>query len=186
MPLTIHDLKLHILRLVDAESARAGAHIYNTLGRAGEVGNLERALGITFDKEQRAFALQAFRQLETDALIRSTMADFVNPGDWYEITDAGRSALERGLLDDLDEALQAINPHLVGVRRGAWAALESKQPDALSQSAHSGRELIDQVLKEGAPDKTIKEQPWFTPDAGSKSGITRPMRLKYLMLLGAV
>ena len=96
-------------------------------------------------------------------------------------TDAGRNALQRGTLDDLDAALSAINPHLVEIRRGAWAALSSGQPDSLRQAAHSGRELIDQTLKGGASDAEVRAQPGFVPDSSSKSGVTRRMRLKLLM-----
>jgi len=178
MPLTIQDLKLKILELFAA--SRHG-HKFNLLGRASQSGGLEASLGVKFDKDQRALAARAFEELKKDGLIRSTMADLIDPENWCEITDSGRQALEKGVLDELDEALSKINLHLIEIRRGAWAAVASNQPDSLRQAAHSGRELIDQVLKEGAPDSEIKAQPDFTPDPSSKSGITRRMRFKFLM-----
>src|SRR5437868_5441414 len=113
--------------------------------------------------------------------IEPTYSDIVAPEDWVVITDSGRDALKRGALDDLDDVLQRINPYLVQVRRGAWAALGAAHPDSLRQAAHSARELIDQVLKEGAPDEEIRRETGFRPDPGSLSGITRRMRLKLLM-----
>jgi hypothetical protein len=180
MALTIHDLKMAILKLF-AVAPVHGGHKFNLLGRGSLRGGLETALGITFTKDERALAAQAFEQLKKNGLIRSTLSDLVDPENWCEITVAGRQALERSVLDELDNAFTAINPHLVEIRRGAWAAVASNQPDSLRQAAHSGRELIDQVLKEGAPDTEIIAQSGFTPDPNSKSGITRRMRLKFLM-----
>jgi hypothetical protein len=180
MPYTLQDLKLAILKMFAATLPRP-THKFNLLGRGELRGSLESGLGITFTKDERALAAQAFEQLKTDRLIRSTLSDLVDPENWCEITDTGRQALERGVLDDLDEALSKINPHLVEIRRGAWAALASNQPDSIRQAAHSGRELIDQVLKEGAPDAEITAQSSFQADPTSKSGVTRRMRFKFLM-----
>jgi hypothetical protein len=179
MPLTLQDLKLEILKLFAA--APRGGNKFNLLGRPYQTGGLEASLRITFDKEQRAMAAQAFEHLKKDGLIRSTLSDLVDPENWCEITNAGRQALESGGLDDLDSVLLSINPHLVEIRRGAWSALASNQPDSLRQAAHSGRELIDQTLKEGVLDSEIKAWPGFTPDTTSKSGVTRRMRLRLLM-----
>ena len=55
-----------------------------------------------------ALAARAFEELKKDGLIRSTMADLVDPENWCEITDAGRQALERGVLDDEGSARLAI------------------------------------------------------------------------------
>jgi len=180
MPLSIQELKLEILKLFAAASPHS-VHKFNLLGRPYQRGGFEASLGITFEKNERALAAQAFEQLKKDGLIRSTLSDLVDPENWCEITDAGRDALKHGTLDDLDRVLMQINPHLVEIRRGAWSALASNQPDSLRQAAHSGRELIDQVLKEAAPDSAIKGQAGFKPDSGSKSGVTRPMRLKFIM-----
>jgi hypothetical protein len=180
MPFSIQELKIEILKIFAAAST-SGFHKFNLLGRQNQSGALESHLKITFEKKERALAAEAFGQLKKDRLIRSTTADLVDPENWCEITDVGRDALKHGLLDDLDKALSQIDPHLIEIRRGAWSALASSQPDSLRQAAHSGRELIDQVLKEDALDLDIKAQPGFKPDSSSKSGITRPMRLKFIM-----
>ena len=41
--------------------------------------------------------------------------------------------------------------------------------------------MIDQVLKQGAPDQQVKAQLWFVSDSSSRSGVTRKHRLRYLM-----
>lgn len=160
-----------------------GLNKINLLGRAFERGRgiLERNLGVTFEPHERAQADRAFEELKIDGLIRPTYRDLVAPEDWVEISEAGREALSRGTLDELDRALREINPRLVEIRAGAWAAIRSAQPDAIRQAAHSGRELIDQTLKEGPPDNEVRADPSFVPDASSKSGITRRHRLKVLM-----
>jgi hypothetical protein len=66
------------------------------------------------------------------------------------------------------------------VRRGAWAAFDSGGPHSREQAAHSARELIEQVLKIGAPDEEVKAQTNYSPDATNRSGVTRCMRLTLL------
>lgn len=138
-------------------------------------------LNLQFDGGQRHLADQAFEQLKTAGQIRPTYTDLIDPVSWVEITDAGRDAFARECLDDLDTALYRVGTHLIEVREGAWSALASGNPDSLRQASHSARELIDQTLKQGAPDAMIRQMPTFTPDPTSTSGITRKHRLKYLM-----
>lgn len=166
-----------------SEAGEAGLNKMNLLGRPFERGRgiLEHSLGVKFEPHERALADQAFEGLKTDGLIRPTYRDPVSPEDWVEITEAGREALSRGTLDELDRALSEISPRLTEIRAGAWAAIRSGQPDAVRQAAHSGRELIDQTLKEGAPDEEVRADPSFVPDASSKPGITRRHRLRILM-----
>jgi hypothetical protein len=76
MPLTIQDLKLEILKLF-AEGQKK--HKFNLLGRPVQRGELEMFLGLTFDRDQRALAAQAFEQLKGGGLIRSTLSDLVDP-----------------------------------------------------------------------------------------------------------
>jgi hypothetical protein len=180
MPLTIQEFKIEILKLF-IPAPTFGLLKFNLLGKPPILGSLEQTLHVTLDDEQRALAAKAFDELRADGLIRATYTDLNQPENWCKITDAGRSALLRGNLDDLDAALSTISPHLVEVRRGAWAALKSSQPDSLRQAAHSGRELIDQTLKEGVTDAEVKAGPDFSADSSSKSGVTRRMRLKLLM-----
>lgn len=173
------DLKLLILRGF-AKSGQPKAK-YNFLGKPYATGDLERELNTVFTGEERNRARKALEELVQGDFIRPTMSDLIAPDDWLEITDKGRSALARNALDELDEALLTIDTHLVEIRRGAWSALTSHHPDSLRQAAHSGRELIDQTLKTGAPNAEISSQPGFVPDKSSKDGVTRRMRIRYLM-----
>ena len=153
----------------------------NLIGRGNVQGDIERMLNVQFDGGQRYLVDQAFEQLKSAGLIRPTYTDLIDPVSWVEITDPGRDALARKCLDDLDAALYRVGAHLVEVREGAWSALASGNPDSLRQASHSARELIDQTLKEGAPDAMIRHMPNFAADPTSTSGITRKHRLKYLM-----
>ncbi len=175
---SIHSLKLAILKSL-ATTIQA-QHKMNLIGSTYQSGGLEYVLETRFSMDDRARADRAFEELKADGMIRST---YGSGGDWnwVEITDEGRQALQRGALDTLDVALQKISSHLVEIRWGAWAAVSSGRPDAIRQAAHSGRELIDQVLKEGAPDDTVKQQPDFKPDHSARSGVTRRHRLQLLM-----
>lgn len=178
--LSLQGLKIHILKAI-AGAPPWGLHKFNLLGRGSLQGDLERQPGVTFGKDQRALAVQAFDQLRAANLIRPTYSDSSDPENWVEVTDSGRMALRKGVFDELDKALKAISPHLLDIRWGAWSALASGQPDSLRQAAHSGRELIDQVLKLGASDDEVKSEAGFVSDPSSKSGITRRQRLRLLM-----
>jgi Predicted pPIWI-associating nuclease len=156
-------------------------HEMNLLGRPHQPGQLERFLGRTFSNEERELADRAFEALRARCLISPTFADIADPTSWVKITAAGRRAHESGALDALDRALHTISPTLVEIRAGAWEAVYTNRPDALRQAAHSGRELIDQTLKEGAPDSEVKVKGWYQHDTSSLSGITRRHRLRFIM-----
>lgn len=177
-PFSLRSMKFTILKALSANSKQ---HKINLIGRPYQQGGLEYHLNRRFQTEDRVQADRAFEELKADGLIRPTYDDIVDPENWVEITEAGHQAIERHALDDLDSALQRISPHLVELRDGAWAAIASRRPDAIRQAAHSGRELIDQTLRIGAPDEEVKAQPGFTPDLSSNSGITRRHRIIYLM-----
>ena len=176
--LNLVSLKFAILKIL---ASVRHEHKYNLLGKSNAQDDLERQLGIRFEPEQRHMADVAFQELETADLIRPTYDDLISPGLWIAITDAGRIALDRGVLDSLDEALQKISPALVELRAGAWAAVVSGRPDSLRQASHSARELIDQTLKTGAPDAAVLAMPGFSADTSSRTGVTRRHRLRYLM-----
>jgi len=179
MNLTIRKLKLAIL---EALASIGKLYKFNLIGKGANPGNLERGLGITMGSEERALADQAFEELKTDGLIQATYDDLIDTAAWVRITDAGRNALARKCLDDLDHVLSRISDTLVELRAGAWSAVLSRQPDSLRQAAHSGRELIDQTLKLGAPDDVVRTAKGFVPDKNSNSGITRRHRLRHLMV----
>lgn len=173
------DLKLLILKIF-AKSSQSKAK-YDVLGKPYTPGELEQVLNITFTWEERNRARVALEELTRDDFLRPTMSDLMIPDDWLCITEKGRQAIERNALDELDEALIKIDAHLVEIRRGAWSALFSKHPDSLRQAAHSGRELIDQTLKTGAPNAAIIGRSGFVADKSSKDGVTRKMRIRHLM-----
>lgn len=177
--ITIRKLKFAILNCLAA--GQRHQHKFNLIGKGYSESPLESAVGTRFDLSLRHLAVVAFNELEQAELIRPTYTDLVSPEEWVEITDMGREALKRQQLDALDEALNGISPGLVEIRAGAWSAVKSGRPDALRQAAHSGRELIDQTLKEGAPYDEIKARDWYVPAKNSTSGITRKQRLRFLM-----
>jgi hypothetical protein len=146
---------------------------------------MEHRLGVTFDEPMRQQALRELDQLERDGLVAPTFQDLIAPRDWLTITTRGKNALENKTLDPLDEALAAISPNLLDVRSGACSAVASSEPDAMRQAAHSARELIDQTLKLGAPDQKVKNEPWYSPDGTSQTGVTRRHRLRYLAALAS-
>lgn len=175
---SIRSIKIALLEVLNSS---ATAHKMNLIGRGSSQGDVERSHGITFDNEHRHLADRAFEQLKSEGLIRSTYRDLIDPESWVEITDSGRAALKRKCIDELDGALSKISPHLLELREGAWAALASNQTDTLRQASHSARELLDQTLKEGAPDAAVTQMAGFVHDPKSTSGITRRHRIKYLM-----
>jgi hypothetical protein len=87
----------------------------------------------------------------------------MEPENWVSITAQGLSWLARDLCDEIDEKLERIGSNLVEMRRGMWEALERRGADSGRQAAHSARELLDQVLKEGTPNElnTRKERARF-------------------------
>jgi hypothetical protein len=176
--LTLHEFKLWVLREVAATSQ--AVHKFNLIGRNGMGGPLEWQFGRAVSPEERALAVRAFDELRAGDLIRPTYSDLLDPENWVIITDKGKQALEKGGLDELDEALMRISSHFLEIRRGAWSALASTLPDSLRQAAHSARELIDQVLKEGAPNDAVVGDPEFRRH-NSKPDVTRKDRLKFLM-----
>ncbi|MBN8508801.1 MAG: hypothetical protein J0L57_09350 [Burkholderiales bacterium] len=164
-----------------SKDGRRAVNRFNLVGRSNQRGALEHHLGSEFDEPQRQTALRAVDQLERDGLVAPTLQDLAAPRDWLTITERGVQALFRNTIDSLDVALISIDPHLLDIREGAWSSLASMEPDALRQAAHSGRELIDQTLKLGAPDAIVKSQPWFQPEKNSKTGVTRKHRLRVLV-----
>ncbi len=169
-----YQLKMALLQCF--ASAPDHQHRTNVLGRVGYPGALEYQLKAQFTTEERAMAHRALRELEDDELIQATYRNTVVPADWLEITTAGKRALERGTLDELDRALRELDPELLEVRQGAWAAVYSFRPDAMRQAAHSGRELIRKVLARLAPDNEVSSAPGFHGEQ-----VTRRDRVRFAM-----
>ncbi len=178
---TDYDIMLAFLRIFAA--APRSLHIGNVLGAEHRSSDLERDLGgATFTLEERAQAMRCARELQDLGLIVPTYSDLSNPEEWRVITEEGRKALERGALDDLDRALADLSPEFVNIRRGAWRASNSLAPDTLRQAAHSGRELVSQVLQRVSPDDEVLSQNWFTPNPSKPREVTRKARYKHAIL----
>ncbi len=167
--------------ILEVLAKRAKEHKLTIIGRPISTGYLEEFFGIRFDDRLRVRALQAMESLKAQGLIQPTLSDIADPEGWMSISESGRKALETRALTPLDETLKAIQPNLVELRHGAWAALNSDRVDSLRHAAHSGRELIDQLLKAAAPDEAIKAEAGFKADSSSKNGVTRKMRIKHIM-----
>ncbi|WP_025661763.1 hypothetical protein [Rhizobium sp. IBUN] len=157
------------------------AHKINVLGRPHQSGGLEAELGRRLETNERAKAASALEELLASRLLEPTYEDLSDPENWLRITEAGHEALRRGGTSELDLRLQSLGSQLQALRRGAWNALLDRREDATRQAAHSGRELISQVLHALAPDEEIRGKPGFTPAKDSRNGITRRMRIKHAL-----
>lgn len=83
------------------------------------------------------------------------------------------------LRSNIDGYLAQVQARFVAQWHGAWEALGSSNPDRLRQAAHSGRELLDQILHELAPESM------FSPDElrqGKDGRPTRKMRIAKILL----
>ena len=178
---TDYDIMLAFLGIYAA--ATRSLHIGNVLGAEHRSSELERALGGgTFSLEERAQAMRCARELQDMGLIVPTYSDLASPEEWRVITEAGRKALDQGALDGLDRELADLSPEFIEMRRGAWRAAQSLAPDTLRQAAHSGRELVSQVLRRVSPDEDVRAQSWFTPNPGKPQEVPRKARYKHAML----
>lgn len=155
---TDYDAMLSLLRIYSMSDRPL--HIGNVLGAPNRIGDIERQLtpDSDFTIEERAQARRCARELEVACLIVPTYGDLSSPEEWMVITDAGRKALERGAVDELDAALWRLSPTFVEMRRGAWRAANGGLADTQRQAAHSGRELVNQVLHAIAPDEELLAQ----------------------------
>lgn len=155
--LTKRRLQFYILEIATTYPHRFNK--FNTLGKPSSPGDIERKLDRELTVTERNLAARAFDDLVARELLQSDYADLVNPERWVTLTDLGRRALERKVLDPLDEALQTISPKLIELRDGMWEGLASSRANSLQQAAHSARELIDQILKSSPAElKTRRER----------------------------
>jgi hypothetical protein len=175
-------LKRAILRLHAAHQRGNHEHKMSVLGRAfaGGQGLLDLQLG-NLTLEERGIAGRAYDELRDGGLIAPSYHDMTAPEDWCVITPRGRALLDRGLLDELDEALSRYDSGLVDLRDGAHDAMRSTGADAPRQAAHSAKDLLDQVLRAGARDDDVKTQGWWRPVDDAKSGITRAHRVRLIV-----
>ena len=83
--------------------------------------------------------------------------------------------------NELDDYLIKIDEKFLDIRKGAWDVLKLPTPDKISQATNSIQDLADNIMRHLAPNEIIKKQPWFKPDPGSKSGITRRHRITLIV-----
>jgi hypothetical protein len=171
-------LKFAILEFLNHYGRR---NKWNTIGRSGQVGDLELRLRINFNAELRARAAHAWDALQAADYIRSDYGSLSDPADWVELTPKGSRALERHALDDLDEILHGAGARLVELRDAAWAALDQPGDGAYSQSASSMCEVVDQLLHSLAPAEAVRIAPWFKLVPESRDGVTRRQRARLVM-----
>jgi predicted pPIWI-associating nuclease len=157
------DLERAILEALGPSSVGSlgKAHKMTLIGRGdAQPGTIEARMAVQFTRDERARVARTFEELKRNSYIQSTLDDLVEPENWVTITEAGTDYLRRGMRDHIDEKLSAVSPHLVELRQGMWDALARTSPDAARQAAHSARELIVQLLKEGTPAdlKTRKQR----------------------------
>lgn len=84
----------------------------------------------------------------------------------------------------LDALLNDVNPSLVEFRRGVWEAFNGKGKDYVGQASSSMRRLVDNLLRELAPQEKVVKTAYFknNPKAKDNKGYpTRRARILYLI-----
>lgn len=79
----------------------------------------------------------------------------------------------------LNNAFQDLGPNYVAMWQGSWIVLKSDSPDRIRQAAHSGRELLMQLLAELAPDSAFNEKE--IEQHGHNGKVTRKMRVMKIL-----
>ncbi len=181
MRFTKHQLALQILTLFEAE--KRGLNRFNVIGRPFQEGSIELTLGTKFTDDERAFAGEILKDLESRGMVIPTYGDIISPGDWLIISDKGKNVFSTKALDELDELLRNLNStsDLISMRYGAYDALIYKNTDWPRHAATSCRELITKVLHTVSPDTDVLNDPGFKPVKSSKNGITRAERVKHYL-----
>jgi hypothetical protein len=166
--ITKREMKLTILRIV-ATYQGASVNKYNFLGRTAYEGDLCREFKRAPTKSEKQLAGRAWDELVASAHLEIDYGQLVREGANCFLTDKGRYALARGGLDEMDLALQGLNPHLVQLRDGFHEALLSHAANSVQQAANSGREFINQTLRYLSPEEEVVKRDWFKQDANSRN-----------------
>ncbi len=121
------------------------------------IGNLERYFDFTLTRKGKNELALVLQDLQEKNLIEAVFKDTQNSGNDLVITDKGKVALDKKVLDSLDEALLKIEPSgsLIEKRYGVYDAVMNKGRDWQSQTANSLVELIDGVLRTIAPKEKV-------------------------------
>jgi len=98
-----------------------------------------------------------------------------NDSSWRDTRSSG--FLERP--DQFDPIFDELGPNFVAMWHGSWSTLQRNGSDHIRQSAHSGRELLMQVLASYAPDSCFDETE--IKQGGQAGKITRRMRVRKIM-----
>ncbi len=174
----IHELKIAILECFNKSGAEEK---FNFLGRGGYPGTLEGHLHTTFTPDEKTLSIHAFDDLVRSRHLTNDTSNVVGTGNWYKISTAGKRAVQTQALDEIDLALDRIDPGLKKLRYGAHSALESDSPDSIRQGAHSMRELIRQSLDKDAPDLEVTDKTWYSKPSDTKHPVTRKQKIRYAM-----
>jgi hypothetical protein len=150
--------RLRELILAEFAAANRPLHKMNVLGRPFQRGSLEARANRKFTDVERQHAARVFDALQRNDHLVPTYSDLSDPENWLVLTDTGRTFVANGLKDRIDIALESIAEHLPEVRAGMHDAVGRTSPDATRQAINSARELLDQVLHEGAPGLETRKQ----------------------------
>ncbi|MEW5869077.1 MAG: hypothetical protein AB1894_07375 [Chloroflexota bacterium] len=121
------------------------------------------------------------RLLETVTVPSYVTADYIDAVATVVVpaTDVDEPKLFHSDVNDhLIPALENVGPQFSKMWIGAWEAANSDNPDRLRQAAHSGRELLMQILAYHAPDNVFTQE---EIEKDGKGQITHRMRLEKIL-----
>lgn len=155
----------------------------NIIGLEYQEGNFGLHYNRTLSNEERSMLDLVLKELQEKRLVQPVYRDIISRGEDLQITDKGRRALEKKVLDELDELLLGLNSevNLINMRYGAYDVVLDGQTDWQRQAATSLVELIDHTLRTIAPNEKIVSKEWYKPEATSKTGVTRKHRVQYFL-----
>lgn len=115
----------------------------------------------------------------TAAYVNSVKAGLQVADEDEEIFTHVSYSIERNQPQQFNALFRGIGPNFDVMWRGSWAVLESRSPDRVRQSAHSGREILMQYLEHLAPDEYFSAAE--ISKYGHKGKVTRKMRVKRIL-----
>jgi ABC-type transporter Mla MlaB component len=133
----------------------------------------------------------AERRLLSDQIyetVSSGLSAFLNEADSEglaipaNLTNELNSAKQElmSLEDRLRKRLSSYSESLELMLEGAVASYRDvSNPLRMANAGNALREMLGRFLNEVAPDKRVKNAPWFKPDSTSRSGVTRRHRIEF-------
>jgi len=76
----------------------------------------------------------------------------------------------------LDNLLQEVNPELIEFRLGCWSTFYAKGRDYIGQASSSMRRLVDEVLRQIAPNEKVITTEYFKISPKAKTKYGKPTR----------